>query len=395
MAEVQMPPYLVGLDTISNERDMPAGAVRAALNVEFDREGHVRRRPGAVRLSPQPVHSLWKSTRTGKVYGVSAGDLVRVEASATGASYAVVGSMPNDAEVSFTELADRVVATSPFRIVEIFDDDTMRGLGVSDCGFAAAVPGSAGGMRAGRYGVAVSFLRGHEEGAVSPVRFVDVDEGGGIDVNGIVGPGDGEDAVAVYLTAPNGDALFQTTRIPAGVASVSLARSDLGRAASTQHLRKIPPGAIVRLWRGHLLVVRGRALYFSEPMRYGLFSPTTGFIQEASEIKLIAPVDGGVFVATSKRTFFYQGSRPGEWSRAAISAAPAVPGTAAEIPMSLLSSSLELGSTGRAAIWLTASGYVVGLPDGQLIQPQADRMAINPQRGQMVARGRQFISLTQ
>ncbi len=396
MPEIQIPPYTRGIDNRSNERALPEGAVVDAVNVDFDREGAVQRRPGAVQVSATPIHSLWKSSRTGNVYGVSSGDLVRVSVLGDAATYTVIRPLDSDAPAEFCDLTDRVVISNGGWIGEIFDDDTTAPLGVERPGISAPVALEGGGLLAGRYGVAVSFLRAEEEGPLSHTRFVTVEDNGSFRLDNLPLPNDTTiTAALVYRTAPDGDVLHQVARIPAGLTSFVVGAGQLGRVAPTRNTVTMPAGHSVRLWRGRLLVARSRTLSISEPMRYGLYDPRHGFIQEADAIQLIAPVDGGVFVATTKETVFYSGSRPSEFVRTPVATAPAVKGSAAYLSTQLLNPALEVGGSSVAAVWLTQAGYVIGLPTGQVIQVQADRLAIHPQRADTVIHGRRILSLFQ
>ncbi len=390
MTEEVLPRFTVGIDQLSDETALPRGAVRDALNVDFDSDGLARRRPGAVPVESGSFHSLWRGT--GIALCVKGDRLCRVTAAGT----VELASLPSAGALSYAELGDRIVVSNTEWIGEILPDLTVRDLGVEDGPMGAITASATGGLPEGTYGVALSLLRGNEEGALSPFRFVNVASGGGIMLDAIPVPTDHlVTTVRAYRTTPGGDTFYRTADFPAGLTSYVLGAGELGRIADTAHLRRMPPGAIVRAWRGRLLVARGRTLRFSEPMRYGLHSPRTGFVQEASAITMVAPVLGGIFVGTRTGVTFYRGTTPGDWTRVALGAEPPVPGTHQAIDTSLLNPKFETGSTNEAALWLGPQGFVVGLADGSLIQPQARRISLSAQRGHTAIYGRQALSVVQ
>jgi len=389
MADVRLPPFTVGIDTRSSETALPPGAVRDALNVDFDRDGHAMRRPGAVPVESGAFHSLWQGKH--RAFCVHDGELCAVD----GGGVTPIFPLPSSAPLSYCDLNDRTIVSNPSWIGEVLPDLSVRPLGVPEGALTRVTAVSFGGLPAGRYAVAASYVRGAEEGALSPVQFVHVEEGGGIEVE-LPSPGEPVDAVRLYRSWADGEALYRADDLPAALTSFAMGAGMLGRAADTQHLRRTPAGSIVRAWHGRLLIGRNRTMYFTEPLRYGLYSARGGFVQEPSTITMIAPVEGGVFVGTRLGVSFYRGASPSEWTRVRLGASPPVQGTDALMPSSVLSSRFEVGDSSDLAIWLSSEGFVIGLPDGSLIQPQRSRIAgIVAQRGHTSFHGRRAISVVQ
>lgn len=386
--ESRLPPMTVGMDVVSSETALPSGAVRDAVNVVFDREGRTIRRPGAVSVLVGNAHSLWTSQRTGQTFAVVDGMLNLLTAD---------GATPlasADSEVTFTDLVDRIVFSTRSAIHQLLPNGAVLPLTLEKPGLGGAVASGAGGLHAGRYAVAVSFLRGAEEGPLSDMTYVDVAEGGGIEAQGVPFPVDSTvTGVRLYRSHPGGDVMFRAADIPSGLSVYVLGAGALGAPAETQYLQPMPPGRIVRNWRGRLLVARGRSLLISEPMRYGVFSPRHGFIQEAHPISLVRPVESGVFVGSRAGVAFYRGDRPGDWSRVQLGSEAPVPNSDVEAFSSDLSPKLELGDGARCALWLGVKGYVIGTADGQLMQPQARRMVLHAQRGRTALLGRQAVTI--
>ncbi len=136
----------------------------------------------------------------------------------------------------------------------------------------------------------------------------------------------------------------------------------------------MPGGDIVRYWRGRLLVARGKRIYFSEPMRYGMYSPREGFIQLPKDVRMMRPVSGGVYIGTEDGVKFYAGAGPKDLSPRDTGGKPPVAGT------DTLVDAEEFGDIGvkdeEVALWLAANGFVVGTPDGKLVEVQANRVRL-------------------
>jgi hypothetical protein len=389
MTDAALPPFTVGIDMISDETALPRGAVRDAVNVEFDADGRARRRPGAALIEDGNFHSLWR----GKAFAfcIRGTELCRVDS--TGVT--PLATIPSSAPVSYADLLDVVVASNVGWIGKVDASGSVSPLGVEDGRLGPVEAVGFGGLAAGRYGVAASFRRGDVEGGLSDIRFLDVGAGGGISVNLSQPLDPGITAIRLYRTTTDGDTLYRADDVPVGLMSYAIGGSPVGRVADNQWLRQMPPGNIVRAWRGRLLVARGRSVFISEPLRYGLYSPRHGFVQEPHPITMLAPVDGGVFVGTRAGVVFYQGARPGDWTRSVLGTAPPVPGSDVLIQTNLLSPRLQLGTTSEAALWLSPKGFVLGLPDGQLLQPQVDRIELSAQQGRTAMLGRQAVSVVQ
>lgn len=389
--ETRLPAFTVGMDVVSSETALPSGAVRDALNVSFDREGRAMRREGFVQVDARDTHSLWRSRRTAVTYAVVDGELSRVSATGVEPFY----QPPSPAPLTYTDLLDRVVISNAAFISQVAGD-TVTPLGIEDCALGIVSSSAIGGMHPGRYGVAASFMRGFEEGPASEIVFVGVQEGGGINIESIAFPADPSiTGVRLYRTQPDGDVLYRAADITAGMSLYLLGNTPVGAPCETQYLRQMPPGRIVRSWQGRLLVARGRSVCISEPMRYGLYSPRHGFVQEPHPITMLRPVEGGVYVGTRAGVAFYRGSRPADWTRINLGAAPPVPGSDATVEASALDPRLEVGTTTEVALWLSAKGFVIGTAEGQLLQPQVRRIELSAQRGRTTVIGRRAITLVQ
>lgn len=148
-------------------------------------------------------------------------------------------------------------------------------------------------------------------------------------------------------------------------------------------LRPLPGGSAVSYWNGRLLVARGNSLLWSEPVRFGVFNPLANFVTFEERIRWIAPLESGVFVGLRNSVRFLRGGNPAEFVQSRVATAP---GSGAVIKTSGLSPELVQGAS-EVACWLSDRGFALGLPTGQVVFPQADRLKDLP-----LAAGRLVVS---
>lgn len=375
MTDVALGPF-VGLDTVTDDTAhgarTPEGwrvaTLRAALNVDIDRDGVIRTRRGRVeRSGTDALHSLWSDGAS--TYVMNGPTLCRVD---SGWSISTLLDLGSPGRVSFAAAPTGVYFASPAGL-GVIEDGVARWLTVPDGSIVGPQPWSVGGLDAGRYGVAVAFVdaRG-TEGGLSQVHWIDVQEGGGIRFAGTDWPAGC--TAAVYMTQQNGDVLYRRGSIPRGIGAYIQGVQAPGRATETQHLRQMPTGSVVRWWRGRLVTVSGRALAVSEPFRQHLHSPRFGWVQLPSRITMCEPVEGGIWVADKWGPRFLAGTDPTQLEQRRHSAPAPVPWASATVPSELLPSGITGNSP--AAVWLSPHGFTIGTADGQLIAPNARRVLI-------------------
>lgn len=373
MAELTLGPWKVGIDQVSGETNLPHGAVQDAVDVDFDRAGCIVSRQGYTRLLTESgLHSLW--TGVAGSFAVRDSALSRVHCDGATLTTAPIVTLPVDLPVSFADLNEGVVAAT-WREVFFIVNDVATHLGVENPGGIGVAAETYGGLDAGRYAVAVSFLRGDEESGLSYGAFATVASGGGLRFT-LPQPLEGEaDGLRLYRTQANGDVYHHVTDLPLGITSYLLGATPVGRQAETQFQERLLGGQIVRYWRGHVLIARNNLLLFSRPLRYGLYDPRHDFAQFATRITLLEPVDGGVFVGTADGVVFLAGESPATWNLHRTGGKPPFEGSSLSIDAAELAP--EAGPRGeRIAIWLARNGFVIGTAQGGLIESQSNRIRL-------------------
>jgi hypothetical protein len=149
-------------------------------------------------------------------------------------------------------------------------------------------------------------------------------------------------------------------------------------------LTPMPGGSWIAYWSGRLVVARGNSLIFSEPLRYGVTDSLRGFIQFEERVSWIAPLDTGLYVGLRNSVRWLAGTNPMDLTQKHVGG-PSWRGAAAVLGNEHLDPELR---SDHAAVWMTSSGFVLGLPTGDVILPQAARLQdIALGNGRLVVQG--------
>lgn len=371
---VAIGPWPLGIDNVSDPTSVRSDdkgrpiALVDALNVDIDRSGDAQRRRGLRLVVPLPgLHSVWTGLRG--TFGIASSIVYRL----TAAGATALGNLPSDEPCSFADLDDRTVGSQRLGVFEIVGDQ-VRPLAPPDGPFPDLTANAIGGLVAGRYSMAVAYVREGQEGALSAARTVTLADGQGIALGPIEAIADA-DMARVYRTEPNGAVLYHCADVPLGLPTFLIGQGQLGRQATTQFLARLPGGSFITAWRGLLLVAKGRTLIMSQPMNPGLHSPRHGFVQFPYRITMVAAVEGGLYVGTRLGVQFLRGGKPGEWSLERKGALPPATGGVAYIDGNQLPATYQQAGR-RVAVWIAGNGFVLGCDDGSLIEPQGDRLSI-------------------
>lgn len=117
---------------------------------------------------------------------------------------------------------------------------------------------------------------------------------------------------------------------------------------------------------GLMLVAEGRTLWINHlPFDFGLFNKRSGFVQFASDILMICPVQSGVFVSDERQTWFLRGTNWHDFSQELAEDAPALEWSLAHDRVFLADIGIEEQGFGR--VWASARGLCLGLDSGRVI----------------------------
>lgn len=375
MKPITLPKITRGLDVLSEEHSLPPGAVRRADDVVLDRRGGFRRRRGYELAVASPgIHSLW-SEPDGLTLAANGSTLYSIteEGGAFALSSLFSGLTP-DVPVGYGAENGEVWFTQPGLMGKVLPSTAVRKPGIAD--ISTVVPGltpfAAGGLTAGRYGVAYSLVNDlGEQSGMSDTAYVDVTSGG-IILAGVVWNFGYVDFVRVYATHPDGPELYQIAEVaPADI--LFLTQFSYGEPARNQYLGPLSGGRYLAHYNGRTYVATGSTLEYSEPFNPGLRDLRGASIGFAEDITGLAAVDGGLFVGQGTKVLFLAGDGPKTFKQKEASPHGMIGGGPAQAASSMFDP--KLAPSGEVCgVWLSDVGFVLGLPNGQAVPLQADRV---------------------
>lgn len=332
--DVRMGTWPRGVDQVEDHRELQwrrydegGAALRAAVNVDITRAGKLRRRRGYTAVSEGFAHSLWSSDSLGFGLLVKDGQLQRLDSDAT---LTALGAVHPVRPMAYAEVAGRIYLSNGVG-QWIYEDQALRAWGVDAPGAPIATAAGVGDMDAGTYKVnATAFDALGEESGCGESSVVTVTAGGGILLEGLPTTGTW---TQIYVTAANGDVLYASKRLPAGIPSYVLTRADLqlGKALETQFADRIPPAAILCAYRGRIYFAIGSRLFYTLPLRYGLFRRHEGYLPMPHDITGAVATNETLFVGTERATYSLLGDDPKTMQRKDIDGFGMVPGTATRL----------------------------------------------------------------
>jgi len=345
-----------------------------AENIDIDNSGAIALRDGftAVPTVPAaPTHSAWadgaelySDGQPGAAFYVQGTVLYRLNADLTGT--AIMSGLTADMPMFYKKVLDRIYFTNG-KESGIYENGSVRSWGLSVPYPPGVTEIAGGGMLAGSYQIATTFVRsdGQESGATLAERIDIATDGAGLEL-GLPKSID-PDVVSknVYLSTRNGDVLFLAMTVPNATLSASYMNdtSELNLPLLTQFMGPPPAGQVIGFYRNVLYVASGDVVYPSEEYNYELFD-LRKFIPFDGRITMFATLDGiadgGIFVGTDRSCGILVGKGMSQFEYV-----PKVDYGAIEGSMVMVDGSLYGDNSNGARllpVWLTSRGICVGLP---------------------------------
>ena len=374
-----------GLDNLSAETELPMGkkgpggvvqgALRVADNVDIGEAGKISRRRGyTIVESLEGLHSLWADKRYPFMFAVHGTNLVKYSVDLVRTT---VAALTSSAPMSWAFDAGYVYYTNGFDSGRIDFDGFREPWALhAPIGQPLLQANAVGGLEAGQYQVAITYRDASDrESGTTMAESIDLTTGQGIRLLSIPQPTDAESTwIRIYATAANSSTLRFCQDVPAGTTTFVLGAQQLGAPLATQFQEPLPPGQIVRLYRGRMYVFRHNVLYWSAAMHYGQGVLHRSYLSMDSDGTLLEGLhmgdEAGLFVSAGKRTYYFNGAEPEKWTRAIAHPHGAVPGSSIQIEPVVLG---EEGS-GTMPLWFdTAGGMVTGGLGGRVTQLHRER----------------------
>lgn len=335
-----------GENHAASETRIPEGYARRMVNLDIDDTGVVTSRPVLGHIAGEYVHSIWQDPNTDIVMAVAEDVVCEVE----GDNLVPLKTPGGDGVSAYS---GRPMQYLSLEGAIYFTDGMINGVVRGD-------------NRIHPWGV---------HNPVPPRR-------------------DPEAERVVYLTyedesgQESGAVRFDTGDIPArpGLVprlywaddeSTQYRLNGTGRVLKTQGKAAFPPGRHLTVLGGRIFVARGKWLYYSDPLAYGLADPRYGFEKLESRITALGAVDDGLYVATETAVYFYAGTDPRGWQRRTISNRGAIMGSGCVVPTDAIEQEMVPDpGTQTAFAYLTRSGVAYAGNSGIVIEPTNDTLRL-------------------
>lgn len=374
MADIRLMP-LHGMNTAAEDAALQIGGddpklfVRDALNVDITPAGKTEIRPGARQMTDAAYRNLWQSPLHKDLFGTLGEDWVKIDpASWTHEVLATVG----EGSVSHEVLNNLVSVATPSGIYT-YDGQKAQRLTLDTPAAPLVVVGD-GSLEQGAYGVAVAWLRGSMESALSEVTTAHVGAQGALEITPPLCLDPTVTGIRLYLTRQDGGELLRAGDHPLAMPIIIPLLPRLGAPAQFRHLSPMPTGKWLRYWRGRIVTATANVLRFSEAMAYHLHDERHGFVQMPQRITFVQPVESGIWVGQVDHVAFLQGASPQELSVSRKASRAPVPGSAMLVPAEVVGGNLA-GGGAMVAVWLAENGYVAGTSEGALSEIHAGVMS--------------------
>ncbi|MES2347031.1 MAG: hypothetical protein V4641_05605 [Pseudomonadota bacterium] len=349
-----------GVNNLAEQTAMPSGTARAIINLDLVsgvpslREGRQLRYPSA------STYSLWSHPML--TFGLfMEADALKLLHESMQVDVLRSGLQTRDRHYAFVN--NRVYHSNGVDTGIVTQDGVLRPWGVECPADTYTLTASAGGgLPGGEYRVALTFLRGNEEGGAFEPQTVVLIEGHGITVGALPAPVDTSiTALRVYASSADDPRLFHVRDVAIGMPSVSIGAGGRGRRLDTVGLLPAPPGQYLLAKNSRLFSGSGRLLRWTESLRYGLTDPVNNVMPMPEDITgLGAPSDEALtlYVGGVNKTFLLQGTDMADVKLRSVMHTGIVPGSLLHIDPEDLN--LQ-GVTDRCPVWLGSDGlFYVG-----------------------------------
>lgn len=365
--------FPLGIDQVSAETELAPGTARRIVNLDVHTGGISRggaafggrlaqRSAVKLALAGLRTHSLW-SCEYATLY-VAAGDLMLVSADMTAS---VLRAGVGEAEMFYTEV-NGTIYYSNRQVTGTVTNGVGAPWGLAVPPAPVAAPMTAGGLAAGAYMVALTYkdAAGRESGA-SPTTLVQVAEGGGISISGILA---NDYVVRVYVTPANGEALYWAHDLPTGTAFSYVGTHTPGKLLATQHMTPMEPCTHLEYYNGRIYGAVGNALLATQAMNYDLMRPATDYLLMPTTLTMNKAVVGGLYLGDDHGVTFMAGGDIGSFSPRTVDGLAPIPGSAMKVEGALFE------QPGDGVVWLTQRGWVFGGAGGQIKRLTESQMAL-------------------
>lgn len=346
-----------GINNVLPAHRLGASNLVTASDVDIGLTGEVSRRAGYTEAAATCHKNLWQAS--GFMLATVEGNDLKAF---VGSTYTTVSASLGTNRVWYCNLPDGRTTFSNGLINGITAGGAAVAWGVPIPPSIGAGANTAGSLFPGEYRYALTYVRlsdGQESGTIDsdPLNITS----GGIALTGL--PTLAGHRINVYLKGPNSDQGYLAGNTTGSTFSYTGANDALVLPCRTDNLNPAPVGTVTAFWRGRVLVAVGSVMWASMAGRWQHFNLRRDFKQFGAPITLIQPVEGGIFVGTTKELCFLSGVEFDKLTYTRVVNGPVILGSGVTVPGELLKRGDGTGS-GTCMVCIADSILVAGYSDG-------------------------------
>lgn len=303
---MKLGPWPLGMNNRQADHALPIGAFRNGVNVDVDKLGNISLRAGTTKVYDGVDTKFGWGCKVAQFF-VENKSLMRFNDNDTATKLydGIYGS-----HCTYWYFNGIVYFSDGIVSLKIYPDNTVTNWGIARPS-SPVLSATGGTLPSGEYVAAVAFYdsNGVESGASD---IVEITCSGGIRFQSIPTSSDPQVVgIRLFLSAVNGDTLFQVADLSLGVASYNVVvyGYDSDRFSETLFIGPPPPSQIITFFKSSLFMASGSDLYKTDDYSLDHVSHGESYNQFAEDITIALPVNDGMYIVSDK-TYFYGGSGP-------------------------------------------------------------------------------------
>lgn len=320
---------------------IPKDALLDALNVDIYDDGTIKKRNGYTKLSLNPVHSLWNNEDATLGFMCDNNNLYYLDSN--GNKVLVLANLTANAPMSYCEVNNEVYFTNGFEQGKLNLNRNYEKWIVNSPLNAPIITTTTGTLTKGRYIVAYTYQYKDFETGASPFSLIEIEDNQGIN---ITCESNSDYTINIYVSMCNGEELFQVENNGLNIYTHNFLQNS-GIELIDELLQPFPLLEQLFYYRARIYGVKGNALYFTDELNYRQYDPKNPFWLFEDDIVLAAPNVNGIYVATTKNTYWLRGNDHTDFEQIKILPTSAIKGSFFRDP-----NTVQCG-------FLSADGYIV------------------------------------
>lgn len=290
MAEDKIAGWSGGINNMAGDKAVPNGFLRDCLNADARADGTISTRGGFTQLETGNCCGLYSMGDHG--YYVANRQLFKLKDDVSTLIASGIGPYP-----AFAEVGAELLFSDGLDIYKV--TSALSQLGAFATGATPGVSIGGGGLEPGYYTYGVFKSTADGDTGVIAVDSVLAPAGSSLSFSLPAG-------TTLAVSMCNGTILHRVA------GSVVNSHADLLDALKTTNETRIPAGRFLFWWYGRLITANEDFVFFTEPLSKCMYRPNKGYAY-IGKIRMMAPADGGIYVATADKTYLLAGKTPETW----------------------------------------------------------------------------------